>query len=47
MYKLVYYVNGKEYEIVLQSAPIAVCHWKKKILATTTHKVGELKVEKL
>ena len=47
MYRLVYYVNGKEFEVVIPSAPYGVCVSKKKAIQNTTHKFGTLSIERL
>lgn len=47
MYRLAYYINGVCKEVVLWNAPVGVCYWKKALLEESTHKLGELKVEKV
>lgn len=43
MYNLVWIVNGKIKETIMWNKPIGLCRWKKKQVATTTHKTGSFK----
>lgn len=47
MFRLEYHVNGRLYEIVLNSAPYAVCKWKSNNLKSSTHAIGKFKIVSL
>lgn len=47
MYDLVWVVEGKVKEVILQNKPIAICKWKASQLKSTTHKLGLLQERKV
>ena len=46
MYDLVYIVDGKVREVIIQNRPIEVCQWRKNQLKNSTHRLGLLQPRK-
>lgn len=46
MYDLLYIVDGKVKEVVLENKPITICRWKISVLKKTTHTIGLLQPRK-